>query len=187
MNIGILGGTFDPPHQAHCEISSRAIEQYDLDKVLFVPSKNPWQKSVKTTYKDRYNMTNLLVENYQQFEVSDVEESNPKQTYTVDTLKNLSIPKEELFFILGADVAVDIKTWNNYQELENLTNFLIAPRDDIPKDSLNSEFPFVYNLIAGDELDISSTTIRKKYHEGVNLDQIIPNNVLSYITENNIY
>ena len=44
MSIGVLGGTFDPPHHAHCEISLRAIDQYGLDKVLFVPSKNPWQK-----------------------------------------------------------------------------------------------------------------------------------------------
>ena len=50
MSIGVLGGTFDPPHQAHCEISLRAIDQYGLDKVLFVPSKNPWQKSVTTSY-----------------------------------------------------------------------------------------------------------------------------------------
>ena len=107
MSIGVLGGTFDPPHQAHCEISLRAIDQYGLDKVLLVPSKNPWQKSVTTSYEDRFTMTSLLTENYPYFEVSDVEAVNEKQTYTVDTLKNLSIPKNDLFFILGADM----KSW----------------------------------------------------------------------------
>ena len=136
MSIGVLGGTFDPPHQAHCEISLRAINQYGLKKVLFVPSKNPWQKSVTTSYEDRFNMTNLLTENQSYFEVSDIETINEKQTYTVDTLKNLSIPKNELFFILGADVAIEVRTWSRYEELDSLTNFLIAPRDYIQDELL---------------------------------------------------
>ena len=80
MSVGILGGTFDPPHQAHREISTRALEQYSLDKIIFVPSKKPWQKSVTTNFTDRYNMTNLLVKNDTNFEVSDVELYNENNT-----------------------------------------------------------------------------------------------------------
>ena len=186
-NIGILGGTFDPPHQAHCEISLRAINQYGLKKVLFVPSKNPWQKSVTTSYEDRFNMTNLLTENQSYFEVSDIETINEKQTYTVDTLKNLSIPKNELFFILGADVAIEVRTWSRYEELDSLTNFLIAPRDYIQDELLKKKFPFEYQLIEGEELDISSTNIRNKINDGIALENIIPKSVVTYIEENKIY
>ena len=187
MSIGVLGGTFDPPHQAHCEISLRAIDQYGLDKVLFVPSKNPWQKSVTTSYEDRFTMTSLLTENYPYFEVSNIEAVNEKQTYTVDTLKNLSIPKNDLFFILGADIAIEIRTWSRYEELGSLTNFLIAPRDHIQKELLQQKFPFEYQLIKGEELDISSTNIRSKLNDDIALDNIIPNSILTYIEEKRIY
>ena len=187
MSIGVLGGTFDPPHQAHCEISLRAINQFGLKKVLFVPSKNPWQKSVTTSYEDRFNMTNLLTENQSYFEVSDIETINEKQTYTVDTLKNLSIPKNELFFILGADVAIEVRTWSRYEELDSLTNFLIAPRDYIQDELLEKKFPFEYQLIEGEELDISSTNIRNKINDGIALENIIPKSIVTYIEENKIY
>ena len=181
MSIGILGGTFDPPHKAHVEISNRAIEQYDLSQIYFVPSKNPWQKDVSTTYIDRFNMTSLLVQDFNNIEVSNIEQLNENKTYTVDTLKKLSIPKDELYFILGADVAIDIKTWNRYEELEKLTNFLIAPRNHINEKLLYELFPFEYSLIEGEELDISSSNIRKSYENGVNLNSIIPEEVLNYI------
>ena len=187
MSIGILGGTFDPPHQAHCEISIRALNQYNLDKVIFIPSKNPWQKSATTSYVDRYNMTSILVQDFKNFEVSNIEQNNKNETYTVDTLKKLAIPKKELFFILGSDVAADIKTWNNYKKLKYLTNFLIAPRNNLEENNLNQEFPFEFQLIKGDELDISSTKIRDKFISGENLDSSIPELVLNYIETHNIY
>ncbi|MDB2456170.1 hypothetical protein N9W48_02625, partial [Candidatus Actinomarina sp.] len=109
------------------------------------------------------------------------------KTYTVDTLKKLSIPKDELYFILGADVAIDIKTWIRYKELEKLTNFLIAPRNHIDEKLLYDLFPFEYNLIEGEELDISSSNIRKSYEDGVNLNSIIPEEVLNYISKNKLY
>ena len=187
MSIGILGGTFDPPHKAHVEISNRAIDQYDLNQIYFVPSKNPWQKDVSTTYIDRFNMTSLLVQDFNNIEVSDIEQLNENKTYTVDTLKKLSIPKDELYFILGADVAIDIKTWSRYEELEKLTNFLIAPRNHINEKLLYELFPFEYSLIEGEELDISSSNIRKSYEDGVNLNSIIPEEVLNYISKNKLY
>jgi nicotinate-nucleotide adenylyltransferase len=187
MSVGILGGTFDPPHQAHCEISIRALNQYNLDKVIFIPSKNPWQKSATTSYVDRYNMTSILVQDFKNFEVSDVELYNENNTYTVDTLQKRTIPKNELFFILGADVAVEIKTWNRYKELEQLTNFLIAPRDHINQNTLLNVFPFEYKLIKGEELNISSSKIRIKYEDGSDVNSLIPTDVLDYIREKKIY
>ena len=187
MSIGILGGTFDPPHQAHCEISIRAINQYGLEKVIFVPSRNPWQKTVATSFVDRYNMTNLLIDGYSDLEVSGIERDNKKETFTVDTLSKLGIPKDELFFILGSDVALNIKTWKNYKKLKDLTNFLIAPRNNLEELSLIQEFPFDFQLIDGEELDISSTKIRDKYKNKESLNSSIPEKVLDYIEKNNIY
>ena len=69
---GILGGTFDPPHNAHYEIAQRAINQYNLDRVIFIPTGNPWQKDIETSYDDRYMMTNLLINSNPLFEISDI-------------------------------------------------------------------------------------------------------------------
>ena len=68
MKIGILGGTFDPPHNAHLEIAKRAIKQFDLDKVIFIPSGNPWQKKDATPFIHRYEMTKILIEKSNKFE-----------------------------------------------------------------------------------------------------------------------
>ena len=69
MKIGILGGTFDPPHNAHLEIAKRAIKQFDLDKVIFIPSGNPWQKKDATPFIHRYEMTKILIERSNKFEI----------------------------------------------------------------------------------------------------------------------
>ena len=82
MKIGILGGTFDPPHNAHLEIAKRAIKQFDLDKVIFIPSGNPWQKKDATPFIHRYEMTKILIERSNKFEISDVEKSEDVPSYT---------------------------------------------------------------------------------------------------------
>ncbi len=92
-----------------------------------------------------------------------------------------------MFFILGADVAISINTWKDYKDLDLLTNFLIAPREEITKEKLVSEFPFEFNLIEGDELDISSTGIRNKIISEESIEGKIPTKIQNYIKENELY
>ena len=117
MKIGILGGTFDPPHKAHLQIAERAIKQFDLDKVLFIPSGNPWQKKYATSFIHRFEMTKILIEGSNKFEISDIEKSEENPSYTYETLLRLDHPKEDLYFILGSDTAMNIKTWKNHSKL----------------------------------------------------------------------
>ena len=93
---GILGGTFDPPHSAHYEIAQRAMNQYNLDRVIFIPTGSPWQKDIETSYEDRYKMTKLLISENPLFELSDIEKSISDPSYTVDTLRKLNIGKENI-------------------------------------------------------------------------------------------
>ena len=148
MKIGILGGTFDPPHKAHLQIAERAIKQFDLDKVLFIPSGNPWQKKYATSFIHRFEMTKILIEGSNKFEISDIEKSEEIPSYTFDTLKKLNHKKDNLYFILGSDTAINIRTWNNYEKLSELTNFLIALRKEDSANSLKENFPFDYELIS---------------------------------------
>ena len=161
MKIGILGGTFDPPHFAHKEVAKRALDQFSLEKIIFIPAGNSWQKQNSATYENRFIMTQLLISDEELFEISDIENNVNQPTYTVDTLKKLNLKKEETFFILGADAAIGISTWESYEKLSNYVQFLIAPRKKISEKNLKNNFPFNYSLILGNELDISSTTVRR--------------------------
>ena len=187
MNIGVLGGTFDPPHYAHLRIAERSIDQFSLDKVIFIPSGNPWQKKDATSFLHRYEMTKLLIEESNYCEISDLENSEKYPSYTFETLNKLNHPKEKLYFILGSDAASNIKTWKNYELLPNLTNFLIALRSQDNIDVLENNFPFNYEIISGDKLDLSSTTLRNKLKEKNIEVSDLPSEILTYIKENSLY
>ena len=187
MKIGILGGTFDPPHQAHLEIANRSIKQFTLDKVIFIPSGNPWQKKDATSYRHRYEMTKILIENSNHFEISDIENSEQNPSYTYETLNKLNHPKEKLYFILGSDAAINIKTWKNYELLPNFANFLIALRSEDNIDILDKTFPFKYEIISGEKLDLSSSTFRNKLKEKTIKNSELPSEILTYAKENSLY
>jgi len=187
MKIGILGGTFDPPHKAHLKIAERAVKQFHLDKVIFIPSGNPWQKKYATSFIHRYEMTKILIEDFSTFEISDIEKSEDVPSYTVDTLTKLNHKKDNLYFILGSDTAMNIKTWNNYEKLSTLTNFLIALRREGNIKNLNDNFPFGYKLIDGQKLDLSSTFLREKLEHNLFDEDDIPSKIITYIKKNNIY
>ena len=181
MNVGVLGGTFDPPHKAHIKIAERSIEQFNLDKVIFIPSGNPWQKKDATSFIHRYEMTKILIKESHFFEISDIENSQKKPSYTSETLKKLNQPKEKLYFILGSDAAMNIKTWKNYEILPSLTNFLIALRSEDSIEKLDKNFPFDYEIILGDKLNLSSTSLRKKLKERNTKNGELPLGILNYI------
>ena len=187
MNVGVLGGTFDPPHKAHIKIAERSIEQFNLDQVVFIPSGNPWQKKDATSFKHRYEMTKILVEESKSFEISNLENSETKPSYTFETLNKLKHPKEKLYFILGSDAAMNIKTWKNFELLPNYTNFLIALRSEDSIQKLDKNFPFDYEIILGDKLDLSSSSLRKKLKEKNIEDGKLPLGILDYILEKNLY
>ena len=187
MKIGILGGTFDPPHFAHKEIAYRSLNQFNLDKVLFIPTGFSWQKDSSVSYKKRYAMTSLLIENESRFEISNIENNQDEPTYTANTLEKLSLDKDCSFFILGADAALGIKSWHNYEILDNFVQFLIAPRPDINITQIEEYFPFDYKTISGEELDMSSTQIRSLITNNRSLTAHLPENVIQFIQEESVY
>ena len=187
MKIGILGGTFDPPHIAHKEIANRALEQFNLTKILFIPTGVSWQKTETTKYTLRYEMTEILIKDNNNFEISDIENNLHEPSYTVETLKKLNLNKSDTYFILGGDAAYGITSWKSYQELEKYTNFLIAPREGVPNENLKNIFPFKYQIIKGSYLDISSTNVRNIMNTKENLDSYLPHELIEFIKEHSLY
>ncbi len=197
INIGIMGGTFDPIHYAHLATAEYIRETFNLDKILFIPTGNPPHKSKLRTDKiDRYNMVLLATMNNEDFVVSDIEIKRETRTYTIDTLKELhSIYKNaNIYFITGADAICDMETWKNVSANFELATFIAANRPGISSKAANEKIKNLkekYNAkirsVNVPSLDISSTYIRERIKGNNSVKYLIPEIVENYIYDNKIY
>jgi nicotinate-nucleotide adenylyltransferase len=192
MRIGILGGTFDPPHIAHLILAEQAREQVALDEVWFIPAGDPWRKASRdvTPAAHRLAMTRLAIEGVQGFVVDDCEIRRDGPTYTVDTLQELRDridENDELFLLLGEDALADVPNWHEPERLADHAYIVVAPREGahgpetLPFDPMRVvriEMPFV---------DVSSTDLRQRARLGRSLRFFVPGAVLSYIEEHGLY
>ena len=196
MKICISGGTFDPIHNGHIEIAKIALSQFELDKVIFMPTGNSYMKSDVTPSIHRYNMLKLAIEGIDKFEISDLEIKRAGYTYTKDTVayfkeKN---PDDELYFLIGTDTLFMLEKWYEPEYLFNNLIFIVAKRSDADsvakanelKEKYNADIRFMHN----DVIDISSTEIRDEfennsYEEFKNI--YFDKKVFEYIKENHLY
>ena len=165
--IGVMGGTFDPIHHGHLVAAEEARWQFDLDKVVFVPTGQPWQKPVGVSpAEDRYLMTVIATASNPDFTVSRLEIDHQGPTYTVDTLRRLRSQHPEdtrLFFITGADAVLQILTWKQPDQVLAQAEFIAATRPGFDLDRLVSQVPGAAGRVHRMEipaLAISSSDIR---------------------------
>lgn len=192
MKIGIMGGTFDPIHNAHLIIAQMAKEQYFLDRMIFMPGGNPPHKKGVTDKHIRFEMTDIAIET--DFEISDFEVKREEYSYTLSTLKHLheQYPSDEIFFIIGEDSLNDIYKWHKPQEILKLCTMLVFPRNsektlankihEVQKDMGGSIY-----AIEAPVFGISSTDIRNRIKEGKSVKHMLPDRVLEYINEKGLY
>ena len=198
--VGVLGGSFDPPHAGHLMIAQEAGERVGLDTVLFVPAGEQWLKEGQDVAPatHRLAMTHLLVGAEATFAVSDVEVTRPGPSYTVDTLRILrekSPPDTEFFFILGEDAVADLPRWHRPQELVTLCEFIAMPRmSQAGRPDLTAAYAAIPGLrervnILEDapRMDISSSRVRQLLASGSDLSGVVPNPVVKYITAHRLY
>ena len=192
MKIGIFGGSFNPPHKMHKNIALNLIEMGYLDKVIYVPTGDKYNKSNLVKAIDRYNMVKLMIDGFNNLDVSDYElKSTLTYTYqTLDHFKSLySI--DEIYFICGTDNLKMIQTWMNYRYILENYKLLVINRDndvvcEIIED-LESDNVIVANVNLS---NVSSTMIRLMISNNVmneHLLDTIDHNVLEYIVNNNLY
>lgn len=194
---GIFGGSFNPIHYGHLMICEYIKEEMGLDKVIFIPTGNPPHKDLGVSAKDRYEMVRLAISPNPDFEISDIETTRVKLSYTVDTIRELKeIYKEEkLYFLVGLDSLFQLKTWKKIGDLSQEIEFVVALRPGyINKEEINNEIEFLrenfgtkINLIKTPLYEISSTDLRDRIHEGKSLRYLIPKKVLDYIEESGFY
>lgn len=196
--IGIMGGTFNPIHYGHLILAESAYEQLGLDKVLFMPSKNPPHKIIpgNITQEQRVEMISLSIKDNPHFELSMLELNREGITYTADTLTFLTEENQdtEYFFILGGDSLKQLHTWSRPELVCKMCTIVAAERDDMDKEQLQGQIDklkerYKARIILTDMLAIriSSSDIRARAAAGRTIKYYLPETVEKYIIENMLY
>ena len=198
--IGILGGTFDPPHLGHLLIAETARGALQLESVLFIPAGEPWLKAgqLVTPAYHRLRMVELAVADNPHFHVCDCETRRSGATYTVDTLRELrsAYPGDaELYFIVGSDVLCQFHRWKEPEAILALCRLAVIERPGNPADgteTLAERFPAAVAggavvPVAGPRVDFSASELRRILAAGQSARYRIPDAVAQYIREHDLY
>lgn len=198
MKIGLIGGTFNPIHHGHLILSEYVRENFQLDKVIFIPTGLPPHKSASVVEKPeiRLEMTKLAIERNQFFSVSDIETYREGISYTIDTiteLKNL-YPNDQLYFLIGADSLFELPTWKYYDKLISKTNIIVVNRPGGANNLIGAKIKEYEDQFGGSIIevkspliDISSSDIRNRVKDGKSIKYLVPNNVEEFILQKNLY
>ena len=212
MRLGILGGTFDPIHLGHLRVAEEIGEELHLEKLFLIPSAVPPHKEIKpvTPFEHRLAMTQLAAQESPKFEALDLEGRRQGFSYSVETLRELHRihrPDPVLFFIIGMDAFLEIKTWKEYERLFDYAHFVVITRPGCPSRELE---PFLSSLNTGfarsneegtflhpsgnkviceqtTHMDISSTQIRERVMAGKSIRFLVLEPVRLYILEKELY
>jgi nicotinate-nucleotide adenylyltransferase len=191
VRLGIMGGTFDPIHFGHLVTAEEALVQFNLDRVIFMPTGSPAFKSGErvTSGEHRYLMTVIATASNADFDVSRMEVDRPGLTYTVDTLVALRdqfSPSTELFFITGADAVWDIVSWKDAETIADATR----PGYDLDAARRSHETAatrFRIEYVEVPALAISSTDLRRRVAERRPITYLSPESVVAYIKKYDLY
>ncbi len=193
--IGLMGGSFDPPHLAHAALAQTAIEQLQLDRLIVLPTGDAWHKSrTLTDGQHRLKMTQLAFAGLEQCKIDDREILRAGPSYTIDSL--LEVQKDEagseFFLIIGEDQALQFSTWHRWRDILSITHLVVAQRpheSSISQSSAQlhpSEFDTVITLDF-EAMAVSATQIRLRIENRQDVSAWVPANVLQYIHKQNLY
>ncbi len=194
-DIGIMGGTFDPIHIAHLVIAENAAEQFNLDKILFMTGGNPPHKEGRTVTDAilRHEMVKRAIFTNDKFEACDYEILKEEFSYTAETLEYLcsNNPENRYFLIIGQDSLAYLEKWYKPEVIVNLSTVLVYCRGDedisAEMSRIKGFFDADIRIINSPRIDISATDIRDKIKKGKTVKYFVPEPVLSFIYENNLY
>ncbi len=198
MNIGVLGGTFDPIHIGHLIAAEEARVRLDLDEVLFMPAGQPWLKNERhiLPVSHRVEMVHLAIAGNKYFKISTLETERPGDSYTVDTIEELQRiygTAANIFFIVGQDSLQLFPNWKNPVRLLQLCQLVVMDRPETPSPdiaALEQVVPGVTRRLIQLHMPwigISSTDIRERIARGRSIRYLVPLPVEEYIMVHGLY
>jgi len=197
QRLGILGGTFDPPHVGHLWLAALAADALDLDRALFMPAAQPPHKGGRliTRATDRLLMTRLAIGTDPAFELCPIEMERTGPSYTIDSVVELkrAYPDARLFLIMAADSLAQIDTWREPDRLLGEVEWIVGPRPGSPlpdssglKERFGGDASRIH-LLSGPSLDVSSSDIRRRVAAGHTIRYLVPRNVEELIIDRGLY
>ncbi len=196
MRLGVLGGTFDPPHYAHLILAEHARDQLDLEQVLWVPAADPPHKrgEVAASVEHRLAMLRLALADAPGFRLSLVDVERPGPHYTADMLDLLQRmhPEVELFFLIGSDSLMYLPGWSRPHEVIRLARLAVMARPGFSPDldRLEAALPGLrkrMEIVRVPQIDIAAHDIRARVAAGRSIRYLLPQAVELYIKEHGLY
>lgn len=203
MKIGILGGTFNPPHYGHIQIGNDFAKMLGLDKVLVIPNKVPTHKRVYDLpeREDRLEMCKIAFENAI-FEISTIEMDRELESYTIFTLEQLEklYPNDDFYLIIGSDMFLSFHKWYKHKEILEKCTICVESRQD--EDSINHIRAYAFETLKiyikdltskkiiispSSPFEVSSTEIRENIINGKSNYGFLPPKLIEYIESRGIY
>jgi nicotinate-nucleotide adenylyltransferase len=188
--LGLFGGTFDPPHNAHLALACAALDAFQLDALHWIPAGQPWQKARTITDADhREAMVRAAIDGEARFVLNRIELDRAGPSFTLDTVRALRSrhEKAELFLIIGADQYAGLHTWRDWQDLLGLVTLAVANRPG-PMPPADAEvLRTLHRVVPLPMLDISATDIRARVARALPIDSLVPPAVARYISQHGLY
>jgi len=195
--IGVLGGTFNPPHLAHLVCASEAAAQLQLDRVLLTPvAVAPHKESrMDPGPQARLDLCRLAIAGDERLEVCDLEVVRGGRSYTIDTLRELRsrAPRDELTFILGGDIALGLASWHEAEAVLELATLAVAERTGAVRGDIAARMQEVFGGRASlrffdmPRIDVSSSDVRRRIAEGRPIRYLVPDAVAERIARDALY
>lgn len=196
MKLGILGGSFNPPHLGHLYIAQSAYREFSLDSVLLLPLGTPPHKAHIAPKEARKAMCDLLAQAGEGLQVCTLELEREGYTYTVDTLQQLRrlYPEDRFYYLIGTDTLFQLESWRDYERVLTYTEFICVPRPGDDSGAVREKIDWFRRKYGKEILlsreagpDISSTEVRKAIGEGKSTEGLLLPEIRQYIEENGLY
>jgi nicotinate-nucleotide adenylyltransferase len=190
MKVGLMGGSFNPIHNAHMAAADEAVSRFELDEVIFIPCGIPPHKTAQelAPAEDRYLMTVIAINDCPAYSVSRYEIDKPEPGYTVETMRHYKQdkPEAELFFITGADSIEELETWREPERIFDYGTLIAATR---PGYTVEKAPPVAEKVVWMEipPIGISATDIRQRLRDGLPVEHLMPPGVLEYISKQGLY
>ncbi len=199
MNIGLIGGSFNPIHIAHLIIADRFVDQMHLDQCVFVPVNKPPFKAESTILApsaDRLAMVRLATVQHAKFSVSDVEIKRGGVSYTIDTIRHFAEhnPGAAISILIGSDQAIEFVRWHHWKDILRESQLCIVRRPFLLTPEMEERITSTLTIvnkppiwITAPLLEISSTDIRHRVSEGKSINYLTVKAIRDYIAEHHLY